>query len=378
MRSPEEHEIKRVADEINASGGKAIACATDVTDVAAVERLADAALSEYGSLNMWVNNAGGSPTQAPLVDIEPAGGSEPLLNLTAVWHCTRVAAQKMDEGRVLNISSLAAEDVIPGSGHYSAAKAGVNMLTKTFAKELGPRIRVNCIMPGAVPTEIMMEALSLKEDDLPGLEKMLRLPAGRLGTPEDLGMAALYLLFGKPRGLRVNIRVRRPLMKLQSRTKGIPQGELQAEHMAIIEEAIPELAEDQCCFKSSIYRSMRLFERFNEGAFHGTADSMPIVALGIGRVIDSRFDGLNQGDAVFGPMGAQTRAVLPGAMLQRIDEDELPARAHLGVLGVTTGLTAYAESFVSEKCKPATSLSCQPLRAPGLVRVRSPKIAVLE
>ena len=190
-----EHEIKRVADEINASGGKAIACATDVTDVAAVERLADAALSEYGSLNMWVNNAGGSPTQAPLVDIEPAEWERTLLlNLTAVWHCTRVAAQKMDEGRVLNISSLAAEDVIPGSGHYLAAKAGVNMLTKTFAKELGPRIRVNCIMPGAVPTEIMMEALSLKEDDLPGLEKMLRLPAGRLGTPEDLGMAALYLL----------------------------------------------------------------------------------------------------------------------------------------------------------------------------------------
>ena len=55
----------------------AIACATDVTDVAAVERLADAALSEYGSLNMWVNNAGGSPTQAPLVDIEPQVGANP-------------------------------------------------------------------------------------------------------------------------------------------------------------------------------------------------------------------------------------------------------------------------------------------------------------
>jgi NAD(P)-dependent dehydrogenase (short-subunit alcohol dehydrogenase family) len=166
-----------------------------VTDLAAVEHLADFALSEFGSLNMWVNNAGGSAIQAPLVDLDPAEWERTLLlNLTAVWHCTRVASQKMNEGRILNISSLAAEDVIPGSGHYSAAKAGVNMLTKTFAKELGPRIRVNCIMPGAVPTEIMMEALSLKEDDLPGLEKMLRLPAGRLGTPEDLGMAALYLL----------------------------------------------------------------------------------------------------------------------------------------------------------------------------------------
>ena len=94
---------------------------------------------------------------------------------------------------MLNISSLAAEQVIPGSGHYSAAKAGVNMLTRTFAKELGPRIRVNCIMPGAVPTEIMMKAMKLTEDDLPNLERMLQLPAGRLGTPEDLGAAALFL-----------------------------------------------------------------------------------------------------------------------------------------------------------------------------------------
>ena len=70
---------------------------------------------------------------------------------------------------------------------------GVNMLTKVFAQELGPRVRVNCIMPGAVPTEIMMKAMKLSDDDLPRLEKMLRLPAGRLGTPEDLGAATLYL-----------------------------------------------------------------------------------------------------------------------------------------------------------------------------------------
>ena len=56
-----------------------------------------------------------------------------------------------------------------------------------------PRIRVNCIMPGAVPTEIMMKALGLGDDDLPTLEKRLRMPAGRLGTPEDLGAAALFL-----------------------------------------------------------------------------------------------------------------------------------------------------------------------------------------
>ena len=188
-------EIKRVAEDINAAGGRAAACVTDVTDAQAVQDLADFAVSEFGGLHMWVNNAGGSSVQRALHKLDREEWDRTLLlNLTAVWECTRIAAATMETGRILNISSLAAEDVIPGSGHYSAAKAGVNMLTKTFAQELGPRIRVNCIMPGAVPTEIMMKALRLEEDDLPDLEQMLKLPAGRLGTPTDLGAAALYLL----------------------------------------------------------------------------------------------------------------------------------------------------------------------------------------
>ena len=188
-------EIERVAEAIRKDGGKAIAVPTDVTDDAAVEALARAAIDEFGRLDIWVNNAGGSPIQAPLVKIPRDEWDHCLLlNLTAVWVCTRVAAEHMEDGgRVLNISSRAAEMTVPGSGHYSAAKAGVNMLTQTFATELGPRIRVNGIMPGAVPTEIMMKALRLGEQDLPKLEKALRLPAGRLGTPEDLGAAALYL-----------------------------------------------------------------------------------------------------------------------------------------------------------------------------------------
>ena len=237
------------------------------------------------------------------------------------------------------------------------------MLTKTFAKELGPRIRSELHYAGAVPTEIMMEALSLKEDDLPGLEKMLVLPAGRLGTPEDLGMAALYLLSREAAWVTgQNIRVSEAINEAQRVVlKEYPKGELQAEHMAIVEEAIPELAEDQVLLQVE-HLSIDAFIRttFNEGAFHGTADlGQPIVALGIGRVIDSRFDGLNQGDAVFGPMGAQTHAFCPGAMLQKIDEEELPARAHLGVLGVTRGSPLMLESFVSEKCKRTTSLSCR-------------------
>lgn len=188
-------EIDRVAAEIVEAGGRAIAVTTDVTDAAALERLGRAAIDRFGRLDIWVNNAGGSPLQMPLTQLPRAEWDATLaLNLTAIWESSRIAAGLMEAGgRIVNISSLAAETVIPGSGHYGAAKAGVNMLTRVFAQELGPRIRVNCIMPGAVPTEIMMKAMKLSDADLPRLEKMLRLPAGRLGTPQDLGAATLYL-----------------------------------------------------------------------------------------------------------------------------------------------------------------------------------------
>ncbi len=189
-----EHEIEWVAKEIVGRHGKAIAVATDVTDDAALERLAERAVREFGRLDIWVNNAGGSPLQMPLTELPREEWDATLaLNLTAIFSATRIAAKQMaNGGRIINISSIAAEMVIPGSGHYSAAKAGTNMLTRTFAQELGPRIRVNCIMPGAVPTEIMMKAMKLEAQDLPRLEKALRLPAGRLGTPRDLGAAVLY------------------------------------------------------------------------------------------------------------------------------------------------------------------------------------------
>ncbi|GDX28740.1 beta-ketoacyl-ACP reductase [Actinomycetes bacterium] len=189
-------EIERVAAGIRARGGRAIAVTTDVTNDDAVEALAQAALAEFGHLDIWINNAGGSPIQTPLTQLDrKEWDATILLNLTALWVCTNTAARHMrDGGRIVNISSRAAVSTVMGSGHYSAAKAGVNSLTQTFAKELGPRIRVNCIMPGAVPTEIMMTAMKLEDNDLPALEKRLRLPMRRLGTPDDLGQAVLYFV----------------------------------------------------------------------------------------------------------------------------------------------------------------------------------------
>ncbi len=188
-------EIERVASDINASGGRAIAFATDVTQPQSLNDLANQAVSAFGKLDIWVNNAGGSPIQKPMIELPVAEWDATIaLNLSAIFHAVRAAMRHMAEGgRIVNISSIAAEDVFQGSGHYSAAKAGVNMLTRTLAHELGPKIRVNAVLPGFVPTEVMMAAMNIGHNELPDLEQMLKLPAGRLGKPEDLGAAVLYL-----------------------------------------------------------------------------------------------------------------------------------------------------------------------------------------
>jgi NAD(P)-dependent dehydrogenase (short-subunit alcohol dehydrogenase family) len=189
-------EIEKVAADIRERGGKAISVATDVTDDAAVENLAKAAIGEFGRLDIWVNNAGGSPVARRLTKLSREDWDAAIaVNLTSVWVCSVIAERHMEDGgAILNISSRAGAQATPGSGHYAAAKAGVDNLTATMAHEVGPRIRVNGIAPGAVPTEIMMKALRISEEDLPELEKRLPAPMRRLGTPEDLGAAALFLV----------------------------------------------------------------------------------------------------------------------------------------------------------------------------------------
>ncbi len=186
--------VQRVADEINANGGRALAVPTDVTDRAALVALADAAVAEFGGLDIWVNNAGGSTVRSPLVKLDASDWEACLsLNLTAVWAASVVASERLsDGGSIINITSPAATRAVIGSGHYSAAKAGVNALTLTMAMELAPRIRVNGVAPGMVPTEVMMTALDM---DVPALEQVAekRTPMKRLGTPDDIASAALYL-----------------------------------------------------------------------------------------------------------------------------------------------------------------------------------------
>lgn len=187
-------EIEAVAAAIRDAGGRAIAVVTDVTDDDAVEALAHATIAEFGSLTTWVNNAGGSPARMPLSELPRQEWDNTLaLNLTAVYVGCVTAARHIDTGSIINISSGAGSAPVPKSAHYGAAKAGVNSLTWSLALELAPKIRVNCVAPGVVPTEIMLTALGLTEDDTDKLLSQWRIPMGRLGTPQDIAAACVYL-----------------------------------------------------------------------------------------------------------------------------------------------------------------------------------------
>ena len=131
-----------------------------------------------------------------------------------------------------------------------------------------------------------------------------------------------------------------------------PHGEPVEADFSIEEAELPELQEGEVLLKVE-HLSIDAFIRTTlDGpqGLHGTMDvGTPVMALGIGRVVDSRSDELNQGDAVFGPMGAQTHVIWNAAMLRKVEETDVPARTYLGALGMTTGLTAYAGMLVCGK-----------------------------
>lgn len=187
-------EIEAVAAGIRAAGGRALAVTTDVTDDAQLDALARAAVDTFGKLSIWVNNAGGSTMRMPARDLPRAEWDRTIaLNLTAIYTGCLTAARYMQRGSIINITSGAGTGPVPGSAHYGAAKAGTNSLTWTLAAELAPDIRVNAVAPGAIPTEVMLKALGKTEAQLDEILAEWKIPLGRLGTPEDIAAACVYL-----------------------------------------------------------------------------------------------------------------------------------------------------------------------------------------
>jgi NAD(P)-dependent dehydrogenase (short-subunit alcohol dehydrogenase family) len=184
-------EIECVASSLREQGHQALAVRTDVTDSWSLGSLATAAVEEFGSLDIWVNNAGGASVGKPLTALTRKEWDRCLeLNFTAVWNGSVAAIEQMRWGSIINISSMAAFGPARGSGHYAACKAAVNSLTQTMAHELAPDIRVNGIAPGPIPTAHLMRAVDDSEYPIDRLASAV--PLG-LGAPMDIGAAAVYL-----------------------------------------------------------------------------------------------------------------------------------------------------------------------------------------
>ena len=189
-------QLEEVAATIRALGRNCEICVADLVAPNGLDKLEDLIAKQPNSLDIWVNNAGGLPDATPrfLTRTSPEQWDAQVdLNLKAVWAGCVSAARLMDTGAIINLSSRAAFGGHPKNGPYSAAKAAVNSLTETFSLELAPRIRVNALAPGPIATTNMLESVGMTEDQADDVLKHFPVPLGRLGTPEDIGAAAVFL-----------------------------------------------------------------------------------------------------------------------------------------------------------------------------------------
>lgn len=198
--SPEDAE--RIAQAITRDGGRAIPMKADVSREEDVTTLFAQTIEHFGTIDIVVSNAG-IQKDAALVDMTLEQWQEVIdVNLTGSFLCAREAARiflrqgprpdvSRATGKIIFTSSV--HEIIPWAGHvnYAASKGGALLFMKSIAQELGPRrIRVNSIAPGAIRTSINTEAWSTPEAEA-ALLKLI--PYGRIGEPEDIGRAAVWL-----------------------------------------------------------------------------------------------------------------------------------------------------------------------------------------
>jgi 7-alpha-hydroxysteroid dehydrogenase len=193
LASRTQADLERVAGEVRARGRRALVVPCDVNERAQLERLVESAWKEFGRIDVLVNNAGGSPPKPALRTSEQMFENALRFNVTSAFLLSRLAIPRMLEGEggaVLNISSGMSWLVEKGFVAYGTAKAALSHMTRLLAYELAPAVRVNAIAVGAIATEALLPFL-----ESPGLRQKLEAgtPMRRIGTPEDIAAAALYL-----------------------------------------------------------------------------------------------------------------------------------------------------------------------------------------
>lgn len=187
--------------KIRENDGEAFAIKADVSKEGDVKSMFEHLIKEFGRIDILVANAG-VQEDAPLTNMSLEDWHKVIdVNLTGVFLCMREAVQRFLEqgiapsskaaGKIICMSSV--HEIIPWGGHvnYAASKGGLNMMMKTVAQEIaGRKIRVNSIAPGAIKTEINRKSWESPEAE----KKLLKLiPYGRIGVPEDVAKAAVWL-----------------------------------------------------------------------------------------------------------------------------------------------------------------------------------------
>lgn len=179
-----------VVTEIEALGRRAIAIQADVSDPDAVQRMVQVVERDLGPVDRLVNNAG-IVMRAKLFDLSPEMWDRVMdVNAKGVFLVSQAVARGMVRrggGVIVNIASMRGVEGSESSMHYAASKAAVIALTKCFAKELAPLIRVNAIAPGYVATRIQEE---LSPEKRHAIEQAT--PLKRFGRPEDIARTAVY------------------------------------------------------------------------------------------------------------------------------------------------------------------------------------------
>jgi len=189
----DEAAARATAEQIEALGGRALAVRADVAEWPQVERMVAAVLAAFGRLDVVVANSGvASRTQSVWdMDIDHWHRVMGVDLHGAFYTCKATAKHLVDQrrGAIILVSSIGADVCGPLGAPYYVAKAGVNALTKSLAKECAPAgVRVNCIAPGLIETDMGTRMMQFYGDAL-----LSGIPLGRPGQPEDVGRAAVFL-----------------------------------------------------------------------------------------------------------------------------------------------------------------------------------------
>ena len=189
-------DLKETAEEIRTLNQKSLPVVSDMRNMEEITRLVEIASDEFGQINILVNNAGGAPDIASVLDSEEWYWESVIdLNLKSVFFLSQAVAKKMKEqggGSIINVASVDGFRPSPDLSIYSIGKAGVIHATKAMARELAPyNIRVNAIAPGAVNTRL----LDFRFQTSPGRKEELMqiIPMKRIADPEELVGAMIYL-----------------------------------------------------------------------------------------------------------------------------------------------------------------------------------------